>query len=130
MLSWCGSDDTKHKKDRTWIRGKNTFVILSAANTLGNQLLVYATDGAQLTQASDGGTRGMSGFCVRARYETYFACRQSGSRMERYTNALSWLIYVWHTGSLIAMDEPHIGCTLNVTSGDKTPSHAFFARLY
>ena len=31
MLSWSGSDDAKHKKNRTRIRGENMFIIRSTA---------------------------------------------------------------------------------------------------
>ncbi|GFW05853.1 hypothetical protein TNCV_603251 [Trichonephila clavipes] len=44
----------------------------------------------------------------------HFAYRQIGLRMERYMNAeLSDV----HTGPLNAIDDPHIGCTLNITPG-------------
>ncbi|GFX24897.1 hypothetical protein TNCV_3451671 [Trichonephila clavipes] len=45
-LSWCCSDYTKHKEDRTQIREENMFIVLSTAKMLGSLWLVYAIDDA------------------------------------------------------------------------------------
>ncbi|GFY36851.1 hypothetical protein TNCV_2568131 [Trichonephila clavipes] len=78
MHSERGSDDTKCKKDRARISGKNTFITFSTAKMLRNRSLVYAIEDATETEASDDGA------CTRtAAQKLHFECRKSGSRTGR-----------------------------------------------
>ncbi|GFW07069.1 hypothetical protein TNCV_3692651 [Trichonephila clavipes] len=82
MLFCHGSDDTKYKKDRTRIRGENMLVIHCSGKILGSIWLVYA-----IQVASDDGACAHAVFVDAIAMKLHFACRQSGSSMERFTNA-------------------------------------------
>ena len=81
MLSWSGSDDAKHEKNGTRLRGENMFIIFSAAKMLGSHWLVYVllrTQKHQMMVHAQTTALGM---------KLHFTCRKSSSRMEWYTNA-------------------------------------------
>ncbi|GFT40498.1 hypothetical protein NPIL_215141 [Nephila pilipes] len=81
-------------------------------------ILVHSIDVATKTEASDDGACVHAVLGAKLSIMLHFACRQSGSRMERYTNAeLADMRLAF--GALITMDESRIGCAPNAIPGGK-----------
>ncbi|GFX66510.1 hypothetical protein TNCV_1291911 [Trichonephila clavipes] len=70
-------------------------------------------------EASDDGACVRAVFAAALTMQLHFACRQSGTGMERCTNAE---LADRHKVPPIAMDELHSGSTLNVTVKGKLPT--------